>query len=85
MPRKSAHRRRKRAAAAVSKKFTIQYVRKGEQTKPLTFDLSSFEAARKVARIAGEFKDASVESFVITSEDGTTERWLYLRRSWKRA
>jgi hypothetical protein len=85
MLRKSAHRRRKRAPTGVSKKFTIQYVRKGKHTKPLTFDLSSFEEARKLARIAGEFKNTPVQSFTITSEDSRTERWFNLRRSWKRA
>jgi hypothetical protein len=51
-------------------KFTIQYFRKGKRTKPLTFDLPSFAKARKVARIAGQFKGTSVQSFTITSEDG---------------
>jgi hypothetical protein len=65
-------------------KFTIQYVLRGKPTKPLTFDLLSFQQARKVARIAGEFKHASVQSFTITSEDGRTERWFYLQGSWRR-
>ena len=66
-----------------SRKFTIQYFRKGKRTKPLTFDLSSFDQARKVARIAGEFTDAAVRSFTITSEGGKTERWFYLEGSWR--
>ncbi len=65
-------------------KFTIQYCRKGKHTKPLTFDLPSFEQARKVARIAGELKDTLVQSFTITSEDGKTEGWFYLEGSWHR-
>jgi hypothetical protein len=65
-------------------KFTIQYVRKGKCTKPLTFDLPSFEEARKLARIAGELKDTSVQSFAITSENGRTETWLYLEGTWRR-
>jgi hypothetical protein len=64
-------------------KFTIQYVRKGKRTKPLTFDLRSFEQARKLARIAGELKGTSVQSFTITSEDGRTERWFYLDGTWR--
>jgi hypothetical protein len=84
MLRKPAHRRRERAAMRASTKFTIQYVRKGKHTKPLTFDLASFKEARKVARIAGEFKDISVQSFTITSEDGRTERWFYREGSWRR-
>jgi hypothetical protein len=65
-------------------KFTIQYVREGKPTKPLTLDLLSLQQARQVARIAGEFKNASVQSFTITSEDGRTERWFYLEGSWRR-
>lgn len=64
-------------------KFTIQYYRKGKRTKPLTFDLASFEEARKVARIAGEFTDAAVHSFTITSADGRTERWFSLESTWR--
>jgi hypothetical protein len=64
-------------------KFTIQYCRQGKPTKPLTFDLASFHQARKLARIAGEIKGASVQSFTITSEDGRTERWFYLEGSWR--
>ncbi len=64
-------------------KFTIQYYRKGKRTKPLTFDLASVDQARKLARIAGEFSDAAVQSFTITSEDGETERWFYLDGSWR--
>jgi hypothetical protein len=64
-------------------KFTIQYFRKGKRIKPLTFDLASFDQARKVARIAGEFTDARVQSFTITSGDGRTERWFYLEGSWR--
>lgn len=64
-------------------KFTIQYVRRGKHTKPLTFDLPSFEQARKLARIAGKIKGASVQSVTITSEDGRTERWAYLKGRWR--
>jgi hypothetical protein len=64
-------------------RFTIQYFRKGKRTKPLTFDLSSFEQARKVARIAGEFTDAAVHSFTITSADGRTETWFYREGTWR--
>jgi hypothetical protein len=74
---KSGRRRRKSAATRAGMKFTIQYFRKGKRTKPLTFDLSSFEQARKVARIAGEFKNTSVQSFTITSEGGRSETWFY--------
>jgi hypothetical protein len=65
-------------------KFTIQYVRKNKHTKPLKFDLASFEQARKVARIAGELKHTSVQSFTITSEEGRTETWFYLEGTWRR-
>lgn len=65
------------------KQFTIQYFRTGKRTKPLTFELSSLQQARKLARIAGGLKDVSVESFTITSEDGRTERWLYLENTWR--
>jgi hypothetical protein len=82
--RKSACRARKSAATRASIKFTIQYVRKGKYTKPLTFDLASIYEARKLARIAGELKDTSVQSFTITSEDGRTERWFFLQGSWRK-
>jgi hypothetical protein len=81
---KSARCRRKSAAARPSQKFTIQYVRKGKHTKPLTFDLPSFEQARKLARVAGELKGIPVRSFTITSEDSRTERWFYLAGSWRK-
>jgi hypothetical protein len=64
-------------------RFTIQYFRKGKRTKPLTFDLLSFEQARRVARIAGEFADAGVHSFTITSASGRTETWSYRDGSWR--
>jgi hypothetical protein len=80
---KSARRGRNSAATPASMKFTIQYVRKGKHTKPLTFELASIDEARKVARIASEFKDTSVQSFTITSEDGRTERWFYLEGAWR--
>lgn len=64
-------------------RFTIQYFRKGKRTKPLRFDLSSLEQARKVARIAGEFTDAGVHSFTITSAGGRTETWFYLEGKWR--
>ena len=82
---KSARPGRKRATARPTTQFTIQYTRKGKRTKPLTFDLASFEQARKLARIAGEFKDTSIESFTITSEDGRTETWLYLEDTWRKS
>jgi hypothetical protein len=63
--------------------FTIQYFRKGKRTKPLAFELSSLQQARKVARLAGEFKGTSVQSFTITSEDGRTERWFHREGSWR--
>jgi hypothetical protein len=81
--RKRARQGRKRAAARPSRKFTIQYFRKGKRTKTLRFDLSSFEQARKVARIAGDFADAGVHSFTITSEGGRTETWLYREGTWR--
>lgn len=74
---KGARKRRKHA------KFTIQYFRQGKHTKPLTFELSSLQQARKLARIASEIKGASVQSVTITSEDGRTERWLYLKGTWR--
>jgi hypothetical protein len=80
---KSARRGRKHAATRPSTKFTIQYFRKGKRTKPLTFELSSLQQARKVARIAGEFRGTSVQSFTITSEDGRSETWLYLEGTWR--
>ncbi len=80
---KSARRGRKSAATRAGTKFTIQYVRKGKHTKPLTFDLASIYEARKLARIASELKDTSVQSFTITSEDGGTGRWFYLEGSWR--
>ncbi len=83
MLRKSASRERKSAATQASSKFTIQYVREGRRTKPLTFDLPSFKEARKLARIAGELRGISVQSFTITSEDGRSERWFYLKGSWR--
>jgi hypothetical protein len=64
-------------------KFTIQYCRKAKRTKPLRFELSSFEQARQAARIAGEFPDAEVDSFTITSDDGRTEAWLYREGTWR--
>jgi hypothetical protein len=81
---KSARCGRQSAAARPSQKITIQYVRKGKRTKPLTFDLPSFEQARKLGRMAGDIKGTSVQSFIITSEDGRTERWFYLEGSWRR-
>jgi hypothetical protein len=36
-----------------------------------------------VARLAGEFKGTSVQSFTITSEDGRTERWFHREGSWR--
>lgn len=80
---KSARGGRKSTTTRPTQKFTIQYVRKGKHTKPLTFDLPSFEQARKLARMAGELKGISVQSFTITSEDGRTERWFYLEGSWR--
>jgi hypothetical protein len=80
---KSARQRRKRSAARATTKFTIQYFRKGKRTEPLRFDLLSFEQARELARIAGEFPNATVQSFTITSEDGTTETWLYREGTWR--
>jgi hypothetical protein len=80
---KYAGRRRKRAAIRPGTKFTIKYFRKGKRTKTLTFDLVSFEHARKVARIAGEFADAEVHSFTITAADGTTETWSYRNGRWR--
>ena len=80
---KSQRQGRKRAVARPTTKFTIQYCRKGKHAKPLTFDLPSFEQARKVARIAGEFKRTSVQSFTLTSEDGGTETWLYREGTWQ--
>jgi hypothetical protein len=77
---KSARRGRKSAATRASMKFTIQYVCKGKHTKPLTLDLRSFEQARKLACIASEFKNASAQSFTITSDDGRTERWALFGR-----
>jgi hypothetical protein len=79
---KSERPGQKSAATRASMKFTIQYVRKDKRTKPLTLELSSFEQARKVARIAGEFTDAAVQSFTITSEDGRTETWFYREGTW---
>ncbi len=64
-------------------KFTIRYCRKGKHTKPVTFDLSSLKQARKVARIAGDFAKAQVHSFILTSEDGRTETWLYREGTWR--
>jgi hypothetical protein len=64
-------------------RFTIQYFRNGKRTKPLRFELPSFEQARKVARIAGEFADAEVHSFTITAADGTTETWSYRNGRWR--
>ncbi len=64
-------------------RFTIQYFRNGKRTKPLTFDLSSLAQARKVARIAGEFADAAVHSFMITSADGRTETWFCREGKWR--
>jgi hypothetical protein len=81
--RKSARSGRKRVTTRPTRKFTIQYFRKGKRTKPLRFDLSSFAQARKVARIAGEFADLGVHSFTITSEDGRTETWLYREGTWR--
>ncbi len=80
---KSARQGRKHGTKRPSTKFTIQYVRKGKHTKPLTFDLASIYEARKLARTAGELKDTSVQSFTITSEDDGTERWFYLEGSWR--
>lgn len=82
-PGKSARPRRKHAAARPTTKFTIQYFRKRKRTKALTFDLPSFEEARKVARIAGEFTDAGVHSFTVTSADGRTETWSYRDGTWR--
>jgi hypothetical protein len=80
---KSPRQGRKRATARPSTKFTIQYFRKGKRTKPLRFDLPSFEQARKLARIAGDFPDLGVHSFTITSERGRTETWLYREGTWR--
>ncbi len=79
-----ARQRPKHATTPPSTKFTIQYVRKGKRTKPLTFDLPSFEQARKLARIAGDLKGISVQSFTITSEGGRTETWLYREGTWRK-
>jgi hypothetical protein len=65
-------------------RFTIQYFRKGKRPKPLRFDLSSFEEARQVARIAAEFPEAAVHSFTIASADGRTETWSYREGTWRR-
>ena len=80
---KSARQGPKHATARPTTKFTIQYFRNGKRAKPLTFDLPSFEQARKVARIAGDFPNLGVHSFTITSEDGTTETWLYREGTWR--
>jgi hypothetical protein len=80
---KSARCGRKSAATRASMKFTIQYVRKSKHTKPLTFELASIDQARKLARIASELKDTSVQSFTITSEGGRSETWLYRRGTWR--
>jgi hypothetical protein len=80
---KSGRPGRKRVTTRPTTKFTIQYVREGKRTKPLTFDLSSFEQARKVALIAGEFADAGVHSFTVASEGGRTETWLYREGTWR--
>ena len=80
---KSARQGREHAPARPATKFTIQYCRKGKRTKPLSFDLSSLAQARKLARIAGEFADAAVQSFTITSEDGRTKTWLYREGKWR--
>jgi len=82
-PGKSARPGRKHATTRPSPKFTILYFREGKRTKELTFDLSSFKQARKVARVAGEFADAAVHSFTITSEHGRTETWFYRDGSWR--
>jgi len=79
---KSARPGRKRVTTRPTRKFTIQYFRKGKRTKPVRFDLSSFAEARKVARIAGDFPDLGVHSFTITSEGGRTETWLYREGGW---
>lgn len=64
-------------------KFTIQFFKKRGSTKPTTFELLSVDQARKVARIAADFTDASVRSFTITVENGGTERWFHLEGSWQ--
>ncbi len=64
-------------------RFTIQYFRKGKRPKPLRFDLSSFEEARQVARIAGEFPEAAIHAFTITSADGRAETWFYREGKWR--
>jgi len=64
-------------------RFTIQYFRKGKRPKPLRFDLSSFEEARQVARIADAFPEAAVHSFTVTSADGRTEIWFYREGTWR--
>jgi hypothetical protein len=81
---KSARRGRKHATTQPATKFTIQYCRKGKHTKPRNFALSSFQQARKLARIAGELKNITVQSFTITSEEGRTETWFYREGMWRR-
>ena len=81
--RKSARPGRKRAATRPTTKFIIQNFRKHKRTKPLRFDLPSFEQARKLARTAGDFPDLGVHSFTITSERGRTETWLYREGTWR--
>jgi hypothetical protein len=68
---------------ASSMRFTIQYFRGGKRPKPQRFDLASFEEARQVALIAGEFPEAAVRSFTITSTDGRTETWFYRDGTWR--
>jgi hypothetical protein len=83
-PAKPACQGPKRTAKRPSTKFTIRYFRKRKRAITLRFDLSSFAQARKVARIAGEFADAAVHSFTITSADGRTETWSYREGTWRR-
>jgi len=80
---KRARQGRKRATARPRTKFTIRYFRKRKRAITLRFDLSSFEQARKVGRVAGEFADAAVHSFTITSADGRTETWFYRDGTWR--
>lgn len=82
-PAKPARQGRKRATTHAKTKFTIRYFRKRKRAITLRFDLSSFEQARKVGRVAGEFADAAVHSFRITAADGRTETWTYLEGSWR--
>jgi hypothetical protein len=80
---KPARQGRKRATARPKTKFKIRYFRKRKRAITLRFDLSSLEQARKVGRVAGEFADAAVHSFRITSADGRTETWSYRDGAWR--